>query len=270
MTKDQDFKALVRARMAKTGESYAAARANLERHRGEVAASRAAPAPSGLACGLCGEPISDAENYRLHLEQAHGRKQPAPTPTAGPMTKAQRRKLCAAFDEAVDVVESALRECPDTRWEVSMWHVPRTDPWVWPVPDTKPVVERTDESIQRFSAFWVIAYHCLFFLDLDMPGDPARFETPDFVRGGPEEMEWPEDGAAPLPGPAMSREVLLAYASYGRRRVRHSIDAMNEADFEALCPTGHRRPGLTMRELLQANLDHVREHGQQLADFVAH
>jgi hypothetical protein len=268
MTKNQDFKALVRARMAKTGESYAAARANLQPHRGEVAAAHAARAASGLSCGLCGEPITDAETYRLHLEQVHGRKQPAPAPTAGAMTKSQRRKLCAAFDEAVDVVEGALRECPDASREASMWHVPRTDPWVWPTPDTEPVVERTDESIQRFSAFWVIAYHCLFFLDLYVTADASGFETPEYVRGGPEEMEWPEDGAAPLPGPAISRESLLAYAGHGRRRVRHSIETMTEDDFEARCPAGHPRAGQTVRELLETNLAHVREHGRQLADFV--
>jgi DinB family protein len=268
MTKDQDFKALVRARMAKTGESYATARANLQRHRDEVATSRATASASSLSCGRCGEPITDAEAYRLHLEQVHGRKQPTPVLTDEAMTKAQRRKLCVAFDEAVDVLEGALRECPDGLWEASLWHVPRTDPWVWPAPDTEPVAERTDESIQRLSAFWVVAYHCLWFLDFYTTVDPSEFQSPEYVRGGPEEMAWPADGAAPLPGPAFSRDVLVRYAAHGRQRVKTRITETPDDEFDARCPAGHPHAGETLRELLQTNLDHMREHGQQLADFV--
>jgi Ser/Thr protein kinase RdoA (MazF antagonist) len=79
MTKDQDFKVLVRARMKKTGESYTTARERLLEQRGmaEAAGPASATQPySGFGCGKCGAPIVDAEDYRRHLEQEHGYKAP--------------------------------------------------------------------------------------------------------------------------------------------------------------------------------------------------
>ena len=149
-----------------------------------------------------------------------------------------------------------------------MWHVPRTDPWVWPKPGTDPVPERTDESIQQFSVFWVVAYHCLWFLEFYLSADPSGFESPEFVRGGPEEMAWPADGAAPLPDRVFARDALLAYADHGRRRVRERIMTLAEDEFEAYCPPDHPHAGKTLRELLDVNLAHVLEHGAQMLDFV--
>jgi hypothetical protein len=74
---------------------------------------------------------------------------------------AERAELAREFAEAIDRLESALLACPDALWHTSMWHVPRSDPWVWPNAGTEPVPERTDESIQTFSAVAHIAYHCL-------------------------------------------------------------------------------------------------------------
>lgn len=179
-----------------------------------------------------------------------------------------REELCRQFDAAIDVLEDALRACPDERWEESMWPVPRTDPWVWPAPGTEPVLERTDESIQQFSAFWVVAYHCLWFLDFYVTADPSGFESPEYVRGGPEEMPWPADGAAPLADRVVSRNDLLAYVDHGRRQVRARIETASDDDFAARCGPRHPHAGKTLRELLDVNLDHVREHGAQLAEFV--
>jgi hypothetical protein len=261
MTNDQDFKALVRARMAKTGESYATARTQLRKQRD------AAPHTSGLACGRCGEPITDADAYRVHLEQVHGRKQPRVLAADGVVTAEDRKHLVGEFDAAIDILEAALRDCPDELWEASMWHVPRTDPWVWPVEGTEPIPERTDESIQEFSAFWVIAYHCLWFLDFYVSTEPG-FESPDYVRGGPEEMAWPADGAAPFATQVFSRDVLLKYADHGRRRVRERIQTVPDDEFEKRCHGGHPHAGTTLLQLLKVNLAHVREHGTQLADLV--
>lgn len=179
-----------------------------------------------------------------------------------------RASLCDSFDEAIDVLTGALRACSAGLWEASLWPVPRTDPWVWPRPGMEPVPERTDESIQQFSAFWVIAYHCLWFLDFYVTTDPSGFQSPDYVRGGPEELEWPADGAAPLAEAAISREALLRYADHGRQRVRDRIEQASDAQLQAVCGPGHPRAGSTLAELFAINLAHVREHGQQLAQFV--
>lgn len=179
-----------------------------------------------------------------------------------------RAELVSRFDAAVDRIEAALLTCPDELWEASVWHVPRTDPWVWPQPGIEPIPERTEESIQRFSAFWVVAYHCLWFLDFYVSADPTGFQSPEYVRGGPEEMQWPADGAAPLTDQVFTRDVLLAYADHGRNRVRQRIETTADAEFDERCAAGHPHAGKTLRELLDVNLAHVIEHGSQMSDFI--
>ena len=169
------------------------------------------------------------------------------------------------FEIALADLESALRECPDDRWEQSVWPVPKTDPWMWPAPGVEPIPERTLESIQRQSHFWVVAYHCLWFLDQYSAAD---FDMPTpFVeaRGGPEELPFPAaDGAAPLPGPAISRDVLLRFLDHGRGRLRERIGTV---DMTTRVGLHHPHGGKTLAELYQVNLDHVREHGGQLLAF---
>ena len=85
------------------------------------------------------------------------------------------------------------------------------------------------------------------------------------ARGGPEELPFPAaDGAAPLPGPAFSRDVLLRYLDHGRAQLRERI-----ATVDVSSPVAARHPhgGKTMGELYQVNLDHIREHGGQLLAF---
>ena len=176
--------------------------------------------------------------------------------------------MCEQFDAAIDDLEAALRTCPDELWEASLWHVPRTDPWVWPAPGVEPIPERTEESIQQFSAFWVVGYHCLWFLDFYVTAETAGFRSPDYVQGGPEEMRWPADGAAPLTDRVFDRATLLRYLDHGRRRVRERIEEMSDAELATPLPSNHPHAGNTLRQLLDVNLAHVREHGGQMLAFV--
>jgi hypothetical protein len=169
------------------------------------------------------------------------------------------------FEVAIADLEAAIRECPDDRWEASVWEVKQTDAWMWPLPGTEPIPERTVESIQRQSHFWVVAYHCLWFLDQYSAADfdmPTRFVE---ARGGPEELPFPAaDGAAPLPGQAIGRDVLLRYLDWGRAQLRERIGTVDMAT-----PVGSHHPhaGKTLAQLYQVNLDHLREHGGQLLAF---
>lgn len=179
-----------------------------------------------------------------------------------------RERLIHEFDVAIDQLERALRSCPEELWEVSIWPVPRTDPWVWPVPGVEPVAERTDESIQRFSAFWCLAYHALWFLDFYATLDAEQFTSPDYIQGGPEELGFAADGAVAVPGRTFSQESLLQYVEHGRRKIRDTVTTVTDADLARICPSGHPRAGESFAELLQVNLAHVKEHGGQLAKFL--
>jgi hypothetical protein len=186
-----------------------------------------------------------------------------------PDTRPELDRLCASFEEAIKLLEAALHACPDELWETSMWHVPRTDPWVWPRPGLEPVPERTDEAIQAFSTVATIAGHCLWFLDFYVTADPSGFSTPDYVRGGPEEMPWPADGAAPLhPRAVFPRQVLLRYLDHGRTKLRRRLAGLTHDELEAVCPPGHPHAGKTLRQLLEVNLNHVRGHGGDIAAFL--
>lgn len=171
------------------------------------------------------------------------------------------------FESAIDDLERALSSVPDGHWQSSVWEVKQTDPWMWPEPGVEPIPARTLASIQRQSAFWVVAYHCLFFLD---QYSAAEFSMPtSFVeaRGGPEELPFPAaDGAAPLPGPPMSREALLGYLDFGRCQLHERIGLM---DMAAEIGLYHPHAGKTLGDLYQVNLNHVREHGGQLLEFAA-
>lgn len=180
-----------------------------------------------------------------------------------------RAAMTAAFHDAIDRLEQALAACRDDRWEASVWPVPRTDPWVWPAPGVTPVPERTDESIQAFSAFWGVAYHTLWFLDFYASINPTGFESPDYIRGGPEELGFADDGAVALPGPSFTRDALLAYVAHGRTKVTATLADATEAELATPMPGGHPWAGTTLADLLRVNLNHVVDHGSRLAEFAA-
>jgi hypothetical protein len=178
-----------------------------------------------------------------------------------------RPALTAQFEEAIEALERALRECPEELWEASVWRVNKTDAWAWPREGVTPIPERTEESIQSLSAFWAVAYHCLWFLDF-YASTGAGFESPEYVRGGPEEQGMAADGAAPLPAPVFPRDVLLRYVEHGRGKIRDTIAAVTDDELQVLCPSWHPHRGKTLEQLLAVNLRHVREHGGDLLAFV--
>jgi hypothetical protein len=184
--------------------------------------------------------------------------------------------LVQEFDEAINLLEGALRECPQALWEASLWKVERTEPGIWPEND-QPEPGRTDDSIQVFSALWKVAYHCLFYLDwyvttemMVTPITPeGSFATPEFIRGGLEEDPFNEDWTLKLPDHVYSRELLLQYLDYGRAHARQVLSSLTEEDLERTCGPYHPHAGKTLAQLLQVNLAHLREHGGQISQFLA-
>lgn len=190
-------------------------------------------------------------------------------PSWGLKMELDREALVQEYEAAIDVMEQALQDCPEALWERSVWTVKKSDPWIWPKPGVEPVAERTEEAIQRFSAFWVVAYHCLWFLDYYVTNDAESFQSPEAVRGGPEEQGFAADGAVAVPVGRFAREVLLDYASHGRRKMKDGILSASEADLERPRAIDHPHAGKSYGQLVVDNLEHVREHAEQLNRFVA-
>jgi hypothetical protein len=177
-------------------------------------------------------------------------------------------ELVREFNEAIDQLEAAVVACPDALWRASMWHVPRSDPWMWPMAGVEPVPERTDESIQSFSAVANVVYHCLWFLDYYQSADPVDFASPEYDRGGPQELAFADDGAAPITDWVFSKDVLLRYLDHGRRTLNDLLRAATDSELAERCPVGHPHGGSSLLELQQINLRHVREHGDSVRTFL--
>lgn len=193
------------------------------------------------------------------------------------MESAARKKRSAAdwgssrlaeFEAAIDRLEQSLVECPEQHWDTSLWVVKRSDPWMWPRDGVGDGI-RTDEAIQVFSAFWLVAYHCLFFLDFYLWDGTGRWSTPPEFVNGPMDQGIDDHGAARLPNVRYSPAELLGYVSYCRARAREVLTNLRDSQLRRRCPSWHPHAGKTFRALLYVNLTHIREHGGQLADFLA-
>lgn len=158
------------------------------------------------------------------------------------MTIIDNAMLWRQFNASLDMLESALRDCPDGLWQARLWD-DHADQWV----------------ADGFSSFWYLAYHTLFWLDLYLTGAEEGFVPPlpfDLV-----EMEANER----LPR-VYSREELLGYLGLCRRRAEGTIIGLSAADAARLCrfPWGE----VAFAELQLYSLRHIMEHGAQLRLFL--
>ena len=72
--------------------------------------------------------------------------------------------LGRSFEEALDLLAAAVRDCPDELWETPMWHVPAWDlDFELATPDGKPVTDPAERFalVQRHSTPWAMAWHAL-------------------------------------------------------------------------------------------------------------
>ena len=153
-----------------------------------------------------------------------------------------KEMLWRQFGIAIDTLRDALRACPDELWEKSLWE-DQPDQWVAP----------------GFSTFWYLGYHTLFWLDLYLTGAEEGFAPPapfDLV----------EMNAGEVLPRTYTREELLHYLEYCRRRCQETIGALTDEQAYRVCrfPWGE----LPFAELLLYTMRHVQEHAAQLHMFL--
>ena len=158
------------------------------------------------------------------------------------MTMIDKEMVGRQFGIAIDVLGNALHACPDELWEKKLWE-DQPDQWV----------------AAGFSTFWYLGYHALFWLDLYLTGAEEGFVPPapfDLVEMAPNEV---------LPR-TYTREELLRYLEYCRRKCQETIGALSNEQAYQVCrfPWGE----LPFAELQLYNLRHVQEHGAQLWMFL--
>jgi hypothetical protein len=154
------------------------------------------------------------------------------TQTATPTLDFWRSAICQQFHAAIDMLGNAIQACPDSVW-----------------------------SGEPPRAFWYIAFHTLFFLDLYLsPVGEAEFRPP--APFGLAEIS-DEIGVAE---PAHTKDELLAYLEHCRKKLDAVMAAgeqgMTEAWASAPCPFDYR--AMSNGELLLYNMRHVQHHAAQL------
>jgi uncharacterized damage-inducible protein DinB len=137
-----------------------------------------------------------------------------------------RSAIRQQFHAAIDMLANAIDACPDAVW-----------------------------SGEPPRAFWYLAFHVLFFLDLYLSeDDETRFRPPPpFGRTEIEDV---------LPERAYTKDELLGYVGHCRNRLDTVMAAMSDAWVVSPCPIPYR--AMSNGELLLYNMRHVQHHAAQL------
>lgn len=132
--------------------------------------------------------------------------------------------LRAQFGAALDMLENAIRACPDAFW--------------------------------TGSRFWYISYHTLFFLDLFLSDSAETFAPPaPFTLS---EL----DPSGVFPDRPYTKDELLAYLDHGRKKCRAAIEGLTGENARERRQYGSI--DLSFAELLLYTMRHVQHHAGQL------
>jgi hypothetical protein len=141
------------------------------------------------------------------------------------------------FGAVIDMLENALRACPDELWRDSLWS------------------NRSEQP--EFSEFWYIVYHTLFWLDLYLSGSVEGFAPP-----APFTLD-ELDPAGLLPERPYTKDELQSYLAHGRQKCRATLEALTDEQARQSCKFSWGE--VSFAELLLYNMRHVQEHASQLS-----
>ena len=144
------------------------------------------------------------------------------------MDHATKATVWRQFGGAIDMLENAIRACPDNLWG--------------------------DRA--RNPEYWYLVYHTLFFLDYYLAESAAGFAPP-----APFNLD-ELDPAGILPDRVYTKDEMLAYLSHGRRKCKAVVGALTEAQAREHRPFG--TIDCAFVELLLYNMRHVQHHTAQL------
>src|SRR4029079_3664291 len=145
------------------------------------------------------------------------------------------------FEQVLDLMATAVRDCPDELWEQSMWEVdvPGSDHQFLGT-DWKPITDAAERSalaqrwVERRSTAWSVAWHALEVFDYDLNGEFSAWAPPPPFAGHPHWRALPS-----LPA-AWARPDLLGYVDNCRLRARDALAGMTDERAAAPLPPAHR------------------------------
>ena len=144
------------------------------------------------------------------------------------------------FGAAIDMMENAIRACPDEEWGDF---------------SKKPEWKKKDVV-----GFWYLVYHTLFFLDYYLT-HPAPTSENEFSPPAPFTLS-EFDPAGALPERVYTKEELLSYLDFCRKQLGRLMADFSEE--KAHRPSGIPYRDMTVAELLLYNMRHVQHHAAQL------
>lgn len=152
-----------------------------------------------------------------------------------------RTVVGSQFEVAIEMLGSAVRDCPDELWKESLWE---------------------DKSLPGFSEFWYVAYHAMFWLDLYLSGSSEGFAPP-----APFTLD-ELDPAGVLPPRVYTRDELESYLAHSFEKCRATIKNLTDEQAQRTHRIGSERREIRFAELILYNMGHVREHAAQLSMFL--
>jgi hypothetical protein len=173
------------------------------------------------------------------------------------------------FEQALDLLAAAVRDCTDELWETSMWPVaaPAADhPFLGS--DWKPITDPAQRSalargwVERRSTPWSVAWHAMEGLDYDLSGEFGPWSPPPPFTGHPHWRDLPT-----LPT-AWSRSEMLGYVEYCRERVHNTLAGMTDEKAATPLPPTHRYKGQPHAWIITGAVGHTTEHASQIRQFV--
>lgn len=140
-----------------------------------------------------------------------------------------RSAIRQQFQAANDMLANAMEACPDSVWSGPGRH-----------------------------AFWCLAFHVIFFLDLYLSSEGEdQFHPPQ-----PFGLTELEGDTGVLPERVYGKNELLGYLEYCRKKLDALLAGMTEAWVANPCPFPYR--DMSNGELLLYNMRHVQHHAAQL------
>jgi hypothetical protein len=177
--------------------------------------------------------------------------------------------LGRSYDESLDLMAAAVRDCTDELWKRGMWRVmpPDADHQFLGV-DWTPITDAAERSalverwVDRRSTPWSVAWHALEVFDYDLTGEFGPWAPPPPFAGHPHWRDLPS-----LPA-AWSRSELAGYIDHCRRRAHETLEAITDDQAAAPLPPAHRYHGQPNAWILAALVVHTTEHAAQIRQFI--
>ncbi len=149
------------------------------------------------------------------------------------METAWNKMLWDQLGASIEMLDNAMNACPDDLWSDS------SKPPAW--------------NPSGIVGFWYLAYHTLFFLDLQLSGSPEGFAPPPPF----DVRELDPEGLLPV-RPYTKPEL----GNYCREKCHSILTNLTEDQARRVCQYGSL--DLTFSELMLYSMRHVQHHAAQL------